>query len=599
MASLPAPIDTTGALAATQLRLDEAGTPLSAVTFVVVDLETTGGQPAEGGITEIGAVAVRGGEVLGEFATLVNPHQAIPPMVARLTGIDDRMLRDAPSVRQAVLSFWEFARDAVIVAHNAPYDLGFLRGAGAQADIPWRQPIVIDTVTLARRVLTAGEVPNRKLATLARYFNSPTEPVHRALADARATVTVLHALLERLGPRGVFTLEDLLALGSQPLPIQQRKRSLADGLPDEPGVYIFRDDKGRPLYVGTSQNIRTRVRSYFTASQPRARMKDMLHQADSITSIVCATVLESSVREIRLIGEHQPPFNRRSKSPQRGVWVALSGGKSPRVTLTSRLGPRHVSAIGPYPTRHLAEAAWAAVRYCLSTTPDGVFSTQSTALTPEQHTSIQAVLQGDTTQIVAQISSIIDQHVAADRYERAAQWRDRLAALLWGVQSAHVLTSMATSPQITAGQLVGHTWHLHVIRYGQLAAAGTAKPGTNPREVLDALIAIGEDTPAPAGSIPRPAGLIEEARLVWRWLTRPDSRLVTIDHPLSTPLAGGGSMLHRLRAAQTQDTTLLAELDRLSGYDEPASALARSIQRRRSSPAAPDSKAVRATRRWS
>ncbi|MFY9332137.1 MAG: DEDD exonuclease domain-containing protein [Candidatus Nanopelagicales bacterium] len=541
-----------------QLSLDDLGTPLTDVTFVVVDLETTGGSPHDGGITEIGAVAVRGGDVIAEFATLVNADQPIPAMVQRLTGISTHMLTDAPNLTAALSSFWEFAQNAVLVAHNAPYDIGFLRGAGVRIDWPWPDPTVIDTVTLARRLLVGGEVVNHKLSTLARYFNSPIDPVHRALADARATVNVLHGLFERLGPLGVSNLEDLLAFSRTPHPVQQRKRALADNLPELPGVYVFRDKAGRPLYVGKSTSLRTRVRSYFSAAQPRARMKDMLHQAESITPIVCATPLEAAIREIRLIGEHQPPFNRRSRNPQRGMWIALSEGKSPRLTVTCQISARHTHAIGPISSRHQPREALAALAYEpakpgeLPCTSDSVSATATTTL------------QADATAQVATIRELIDRLVSTERFEQARLWRDRLAALLWGIESAHTLASLGANAQVTAGKLIDRTWHLHVIRYGRLAAAGAAQPGTDPRPVLDALIAIAEDTPSNQQRVIRPAGLIEEARLIWRWLLEPGTRIVTSAQPFASSLTGGGDTLHRLRIAQKDDQSLLAELDRLS-----------------------------------
>ena len=98
------------------------------MTFCVVDLETTGGSAAAGSmITEVGAVKVRGGEVLGEFQTLVNPHQAIPPFIAVLTGITDSMVAAAPRIEQVLPQFLEFAHGCVLVAHNAPFDVGFLQ----------------------------------------------------------------------------------------------------------------------------------------------------------------------------------------------------------------------------------------------------------------------------------------------------------------------------------------------------------------------------------------------------------------------------------------------------------------------------------------
>ena len=142
-----------------QLTLEDLGTPLSDVTFVVVDLETTGGTPADCAITEIGAVKVRGGEVLGEFQTLVDPGGPVPPFIQVLTGITTTMLIGAPPIEQVLPSFLEFSRGAVLVAHNAPFDIGFLKAAAARTGHAWPGNQVVDTVRLARRVVTRDEAP--------------------------------------------------------------------------------------------------------------------------------------------------------------------------------------------------------------------------------------------------------------------------------------------------------------------------------------------------------------------------------------------------------------------------------------------------------
>ena len=258
------------------LGFDSLGTPLSKTTFVVVDLETNGGSAQEAGITEIGAVKVLGGEVIGEFQTLINPGTGIPPFIALLTGITEAMIGPAPKLGEVLPSFWEWAGDAVLVAHNAPFDIGFLKAANAKHGIAWHSPGVLDTVTLAKAALIRDEVPNRKLGTLAAYFNSPTEPVHRALADARATVHVMHCLFERLGSLGITTIDEALALSTVIKPAQRKKRHLATNLPDSPGVYIFQDDRQRALYVGKSRNIRKRAMSYFTRSETRDRISRMI-----------------------------------------------------------------------------------------------------------------------------------------------------------------------------------------------------------------------------------------------------------------------------------------------------------------------------------
>ena len=125
-------------------------------------------------------------------------------------------------------------------------------------------------------MVTRDDAPNCKLSSLARVFNAATTPNHRALSDARATVDVLHGLMERLGGLGVHTLEELQTFSSRVSTAQRRKRHLAERLPHAPGVYLFRDDQGRVLYVGTSRDLRTRVRTYFTASETRSRMGEMV-----------------------------------------------------------------------------------------------------------------------------------------------------------------------------------------------------------------------------------------------------------------------------------------------------------------------------------
>lgn len=182
-------------------------------TFVVLDLETSGAAPSIGaGITEIGALKVRGGKIIGEFQTFVNPGHTLPDFITSLTGITDSMLSDAPSIQEILPNFLEFLgshNETVLVAHNAPFDIGFLKAASIDSEIPWPDFIIVDTVRIARSALGRDEVQDCKLATLAEYFGASIEPNHRALDDARATVDVLHGIFERLGTFGVSTLGEL------------------------------------------------------------------------------------------------------------------------------------------------------------------------------------------------------------------------------------------------------------------------------------------------------------------------------------------------------------------------------------------------------
>lgn len=187
--------------------------PLSEITFIVLDLETTGASPANGcAITEIGAIAVRGGEILEEFSTFVNPQVALPQYIINLTGITDEMLVGAPLIDQAFPDFIEFInrhKDVHLVAHNAPFDIGFLKAAAAALSHDWPKYEVIDTVKLARRVIDRSEILNYKLGTLSQFFDTKALPNHRALDDVKTTVEVLHRLIERLAGFEVFSISQL------------------------------------------------------------------------------------------------------------------------------------------------------------------------------------------------------------------------------------------------------------------------------------------------------------------------------------------------------------------------------------------------------
>ncbi len=184
------------------------------VPFVVFDLETSGAAPSTGAaVTEIGALKVLGGEIVGEFQSFVDPGHHLSDFITSLTGITDEMLAGAPTIDQVLPTFLDFlgpGHETVLVAHNASFDMSFMKAAASAHSYQWPDYSVIDTARVARYVLDRDEVPNCKLSTLAPFFGSPTSPNHRALDDARATVDVLHGIFERLGSHNVTTLEQLL-----------------------------------------------------------------------------------------------------------------------------------------------------------------------------------------------------------------------------------------------------------------------------------------------------------------------------------------------------------------------------------------------------
>jgi DNA polymerase III subunit epsilon len=547
-----------------QPSFDELDEPLRETTFTVVDLETTGGAAGSDSITEIGAVKVRTGAVLGEFQTLVDPGRAIDPYVSVLTGITDAMVATAPPVGAVVPAFLEFARGSVLVAHNAPFDVGFLRTACTGLGVAWPRFEVIDTAVLARRVLTRDEVPNCRLATLAIYFHAGTEPVHRALADARATVDVLHGLLDRVGNLGVQSLPELRAFTAQVSDAQRRKRHLADHLPSRPGVYVFRDARGEPLYVGTSRNLRARVRQYFVASETRSRMGEMVGLAERVDQIECAHPLEAQVRELRLIAAYKPRYNRRSKFPERSMWLKLTDEAFPRLSIVRERRDDGACYLGPLRSRRQAETVRDAIhdavplRQCsdrlslrrvvrAACALAGIGRCSAPCEQPEARSYaelvalVRAAWTGDVRPLVDPLRERLARLAGEQRFEHAAVVRDRVAALVRACARMQRLDALTSIAELVAARPDGSGgWQLSVVRHGRLVAAGLAPCGMPPWPVVDALRATAETVNPRAG--PLRAALAEETECILRWLNEPGTRLVLTSQPWASPAFGAGGM---------------------------------------------------------
>ncbi|MDD2817583.1 MAG: DEDD exonuclease domain-containing protein [Candidatus Nanopelagicales bacterium] len=563
-----------------QLATEDLGHPLLETTFVIVDLETTGGSPKAAAITEIGAVKVRGGEVLGEFATLVNPQVAIPPFIAALTGITDSLVASSPTIRAVMPSLLEFIGDAVVVAHNAPFDIGFLTAACVQQDLAWPKPQVVDTARLARVALQRDEVPNCKLGTLAAHFHSPTTPTHRALDDARATVDVLHGLIERIANLGVNTLEELKAFTSRVTVKQREKHYLAKGLPSKPGVYVFRDAQGSPLYVGTSKNIQARVRNYFTAGETRRRINEMVGIATQVQPIVCASVLEARVRELRLISSEQPRYNVRSKKPVSQAWITLTSEAVPRFTIVRTPKDDNTLAFGPFSGRHAAQNALETLNWVFNirtcTTKFRKIAVVNTSAargcgrfdlgrcvapcqgTYEPHESEVArasrAMAGDLREITESITAHLQFLSTQERFEDAAMWRDRLTMLAQSSVRLHRLGQLCQIEELVAAcPTASGGWEIHVIRYGRLAGAAIADPGIDPLPIVDSLIATSD------------AGmhevLTEETAAIADWIDQPGVRLVRTSAALSMPVHCGGHLMNQLISARKAAHTAVLQVD--------------------------------------
>lgn len=433
-----------------QRTFDDLGTPLADVAFCVIDVETTGGSARDGSITEVGAVRLRGGECLGTFQTLVNPGRAIPPQITLLTGITEAMVGPAPRMHQVLPSLAEFVGDAVLVGHNIAYDLRFLNEELLRAGRPKLPNRSVDTCALARR-LVRDEVPDCKLATLAARFHLPHRPNHRALDDALATADLLHVLLERAGTWGVLGLEDLLVLPRIAGHPQHAKLRLTVDLPRAPGVYIFRDGVGRALYVGKATDLRSRVRSYF-AGDSRRKVGSLLREAQAIEHRRTHHALQAAVEEVRLIHELDPRYNQQSTNWRRYVYVKLTSERFPRLSVVRTPHDDGMAHIGPLPSRRAAQQVIDAIhtavplRRCTARPKRNLSAAPCTAaqlgvatcpcsgeVSAEEYGLHVALaergLRGDPAVLLDPLEALMERLAASERFEEAADVRDRADAL--------------------------------------------------------------------------------------------------------------------------------------------------------------------------
>ena len=414
---------------ARQLSLDDPGTPLPVVTFCVLDLETTGASAEHDRITEIGAAKFRGGECIGTFKTFVNPECEIPPAITVLTGITQSMVMAAPSVGEILPTLLEFIGDAVVVAHNARFDVGFVNAALLRND---REPLtnkVLDTVALARRVLR-GSVPDCKLATLAKWLRLPHQPSHRALDDALATADLLHVLIERSSGYGVVGLDDLAALTKLDQHPQGSKLRLTEDIPRLPGVYLFLGDNSTVLYVGKATNLRQRVRSYFSTGETRRKVGAMLRQTRSIAYIVTPDTMTAAIYEARLIARLLPQYNRAGTRSEKYRYLRVTketsiAGQSTKLKFVNARKITEGIHLGPITSRSLAATTAEAIESVLPR-----FDREGDSSNDVTVDWVLEALDSSPESIAVLLDKRMNEFAESQRYEEAALTRDRLQAFV-------------------------------------------------------------------------------------------------------------------------------------------------------------------------
>lgn len=323
---------------------------LADVAFTVVDLETTGATPGFAKITEIGAVRLEEGREVGTFSSLVNPGIPIPAFITGITGIDDRMVADAPLIDVALSRFVGFSAGSVLVAHNAPFDLGFLDYELTRLQRQTFPRPALDTLRLARRLCPQQRC---SLSALSERFDTKVKPGHRAFRDAQATAELLLLFLSRLEEQGLTTLEEVARFCESGTRRNYHKICLTEGLPTTPGVYTMRDEKGAALYIGKAENLRRRTRDHFLQRQAY-HARQALELLDHIDVVETGSEFGALLLESRLIARHKPPCNAHGTRVGSYHYVKLTADEYPRLYATPNLRDDGSRYAGPFRKASLA-----------------------------------------------------------------------------------------------------------------------------------------------------------------------------------------------------------------------------------------------------
>ena len=433
--------------------------------FVTVDIETTGCRPGTSSIIELGAARIEHGAVVDTFSTLVRPSGPIPAAIERLTGIGEAMVAQAPSVEEAVRSFAAFASGAVLVAHNHRFDLGFLDyECELVCGAPFPRP-VLDTLCLAR--VLHPEIERNNLKDLALFYRTPSAPSHRALPDAVATAEILLAMIPELAERGITTAGETARLcGIAEAGDLSAKLTLATTIPDEPGVYLFRNACGAVVYVGRARNLRTKVRSHFYAVSGDGDSPAAV--AEAVQYIQCASPLDAQLLETHLRYRYHPEYNHNTTTPRSPVYLHIdTSAPYPSILVTMRR-LKTGALFGPLTNRWAATTtadalsriyglrrcrrapAECTARAC-SRRDRGLCSADSAFVEGSDQyrrrvSQALSALSDDPEPVRARLQELRDRLARNEEFEQAAYFRDALRAYDRTVASVRMASRARTNP---------------------------------------------------------------------------------------------------------------------------------------------------------
>jgi DNA polymerase-3 subunit epsilon len=540
--------------------------PLDEARFVVVDLETTGGRAAPGSIIEIGAYRMEGRRIAESFQSLVRPRMRIPRFIAGLTSITDEMVAGAPPIEEVLPAFREFLGDAVMVAHNAQFDRSFL-------DFEFRRLFgigitnpVLCTVRMARRLLPS--VKRRRLDLLAEHFGLSTEGRHRGLGDARMAAELLSIFLEIAAQMGLNRLDRLIDHHQRGTSGRRIERHLPPeviaAMPQVPGVYLMRNERGDILYVGKAVRLKERVASYFNGgANLNAKTAELVSHVWSIQTRTARSALEAALTEARMIRELKPPYNRLLKSAAPPYFLKLDlMDPLPRLQVAQKLSARTgLIQLGPFMGRRNLDRAVRALsrilglRVCAGRlAPHEDFSpciygqmghcaapcnlSVSEDTYGERVRRAVAFLRGRSGPLLGELARARDQAAATMRFEEAQRYHRELEALVTLAERASRISRVVTENNlvIVVRPLVNGASSavVYLVLSGRLALVRELDSTV----AASAIAAFVGDNYEPIRMRPVARGELEAMTIVARWLrerTPEDGRIIYLNGPQLDP----------------------------------------------------------------
>src|SRR3954469_23156946 len=547
--------------------LDLLDRPLAHAEFLVIDTETNGrgGEACE--LTEVGAVLVGGGELHDRFESLVGVRAPLGRGIQRFTGITQDMVDHAPAADVVLPDVIAQLQGRVLVGHNVSFDRRVLRQACARAGLDWPDPPSLCTVAMARRFAPLAR--QRKLAALADALGVEVEISHRALADAETCARVFCALFPRLCAHAASIRDALAALrpvrpsrvragatdGGRHAPRRARATPRPDvgDLPDDPGVYIFRNAGGQVLYVGKSVALRTRARAHFAPSTERAAWTG---QADVVDYKATESELGALLLENRLIKQLAPPGNVRLKHQDSYVYLRCRFDINyPMLEVAPTPASGHAVSVGPLRGRAAAVElleqlnSLFRLRHCGRTMKrrywPSAYGQMGRCMSPclgdldpnAYRRRLDEALalftgRGDGgAALLAPLDREMRAAAADERYERAAWLRRRRARLEVLLERlGGVLRATHTAPCLIRA---GHPneparANLFWLVGGRVADWG---PVAGVDDALERTARILRGGPDAGRTAHVAAAEVDEARIVWTWLASHDAPRLALDPP--------------------------------------------------------------------